>query len=165
MTESESKRAYNRRIHETGVCIRCRNPLEPERSEHLLCAACQDEEVDRKRRIRLERVQNGTCVRCGIAPARKGRQMCFRCSMLCHESYERRKSRLGIFSGKMGRRPVYRYIVSDGDEVIFRGTAQECSERFGILSKSISQDERNGHRILGKYPVTRERIDGGDGDV
>lgn len=99
----------------------------------------------------------GLCVNCGFRPSAPGIRMCRVCSMRCHESYERRKERLGIHQGKQGSHPKYTYIIYDpnGRDEIFRGTAIECAKRFYVIDWTIHKAGKVGRRLLGIYPIVR----------
>lgn len=74
-----NRKAYRDRLHARGLCIRCRQPLEPERAGKMLCAACADYDCA-AHRARYHRLKNdGVCVSCGKRMAAKGRTLCKPC--------------------------------------------------------------------------------------
>jgi len=82
-------KAYRQRLHERGLCIQCRKPVEPERSGRQKCAACADK-MKKTGRLRKDRLEaGGICIFCGKVPARPGFRMCLECACKCAE-YERR---------------------------------------------------------------------------
>lgn len=83
-------KAYRDRLHARGLCIRCRQPLEPERAGVLLCAACAAHSRD-LRRARYHRLKDkGLCVVCGRNKTDTGRVKCRTCLLDAAERDHRR---------------------------------------------------------------------------
>lgn len=74
-------RNYRNRLRGQGLCIRCRNPVEPERAGKSLCVACA--RIQREKAIlRRERLHAaGLCEICGKRPARPGVHQCMACGI------------------------------------------------------------------------------------
>lgn len=74
-------KAYRERLHVRGLCIRCRQPLEPERARYMLCEVCARKQrlISRARTERLK--AKGLCVWCGFRKAVDGATMCRTCKL------------------------------------------------------------------------------------
>ncbi len=77
----ESMARYRAELHRSGLCIRCRKPLERERAHRLLCAACADqsrmETTVRRDRLRAR----GLCIDCGVRAPVTGQIRCRSCAL------------------------------------------------------------------------------------
>lgn len=76
-----AKKAYRERLHERGLCIKCRRPLEEDRRSKTLCAECSRKQYERNKG-RYDRLKKqGVCVWCGKSPAQHGKTLCIWCGI------------------------------------------------------------------------------------
>ena len=87
-------KAYRRRHHALGLCLRCSAPAEPQGfcARHLERRR-REEKVRRRRRLE-RRLAAGVCVRCGRARAPRSRRLCEghlrSAALAAHRAYLRR---------------------------------------------------------------------------
>lgn len=89
----------------------------------------------------------GLCSGCG-KPARDGRTTCAKCARKKYESERRKKEEKRGVPMKVGSGalPKYEIVAWRGREVIFRGTAREVAEHFGMRVNAVYEYCRRGIR-------------------